>query len=83
MADSRFTNVDHDLVRIRFRTRGEENMKLLKGADDVLKGPDGASYQFCWKTRDEDITNDEFDEYGSSANYGDDFTFGDPDGQAP
>jgi hypothetical protein len=83
MADSRFTNADYDVVRIRFRTRGEENMKLFRGKNDLLKGPDGGSYQFCWKTRDEIITNDEFNRYGTSANYGDNFTFGTPDGQAP
>lgn len=83
MADSHFTNTDYEVVRIRFRTRGEENMKLNNGSEDVLKGPAGAAFQFCWKSRDEDITNEEFDNYGAAANYGDDFVFGTPAGQSP
>ena len=83
MADSKFTNSDFDVIRVRFRTRGEENMKLFRDSSDYLKGPAEATFSFCWKDRDEEIANDEFDQYSAVANYGDDFTFGAPAGRAP
>lgn len=83
MVDSMFENTDYSIVRIRFRTSGEENMVLYQGRSDRLKGPSGATFVYAWKTRDEQITNDEFDKYGATGNYGDDYEFGTPSGGMP
>lgn len=83
VAESTFTNADYALVRIRFRTSGEENMRLYRSASDRLKGPNGGTYLYAWKTRDEQITNDEFDQHGTVGAYGSDVVFGSPPGKVP
>ena len=80
MAESIFKNNDHDLVRIRFRTTGEENMRIYRGNSDRLKGPQGDAFQFAWKTRDVEITTEEFDRNHATGTYGENFEFGTPAG---
>jgi hypothetical protein len=82
-ADSIFRNVDYKIVRVRFYTSGTENMQIYQGQSDRLKGPEGGSYNFAWKARDETITDDEMQEYGDEAMYGEEFSFGTPRGQIP
>jgi hypothetical protein len=83
MGGSTFFNRDYDVVRIRFRTRGEENMRLFRSQSDRLKGPDGSTYKYAWKSRDEQIANNEFDQYSATGTYGTDVTFGSPPGEVP
>jgi hypothetical protein len=85
--ESKFTNVDYDFVRITFHTqKSTEHMRLIRnGSDssDYLKGPEGEKFRFAWKSTDEGVTDDEVNTYGVEATYGDEFTFGMPDGRVP
>jgi hypothetical protein len=80
---SEFKNSDHDIVRILLYTTGTEHMRLNRGQADNLSGPQGLQFSYCWKDRDENITDAEIQQYGAAANYGDNIIFGSPIGQAP
>lgn len=81
--ESEFENVDYDIVRILAYTSGVERLRLNQGQTNRLKGPEGESFQFAWKARDELITDDEMQTFGTEAMYGESFSFGNPRGQIP
>jgi len=83
MNDSTFKNVDYNVVRIHFHSSGTENMRLNQGQSDVLRGPDGESYYYAWKARDEMITEEEFESYKATGVFGRNYSFGNPEGQVP
>jgi hypothetical protein len=80
---SNFKNVEHTVVKLTFYTSGTENMTLLQGQDDNIVGSEGVTFVFAWKTRNENISDEEMQQYGSSATYGENFTFGEPRGKIP
>jgi len=77
------TNQDYTVIRILFYTSGTENMRLFQGQSDNLTGPEGTQFSYAWKDRDETITDNEMQQYGTGANYGDSLTFGNPAGRIP
>ncbi len=83
MSESTFTNIDYNLVRIHFETKGTENMLIYRGNYDKLKGPSNGEFRFAWKSRNEVITQDEFDTYAVTGYYGTDYEFGTPSGRIP
>ncbi len=80
---SRMTNQDHGCVKLMFYTSGTENMVLRNGQEDTINGPEGESFLYAWKDRDELITDAEMRAYGAEAEYGDDLVFGDLPGKVP
>lgn len=82
-ARSNFHNVDHQIVKLTFYTSGVENMTLYQTQENSISGPEGTTYRFAWKTRDETISDEEMQQYGANASYGEDFRFGTPRGRIP
>jgi hypothetical protein len=82
-ARSLFINRDHDILTIKLYSVGTEAMKLPKGDSEHVDGTSGDVFSFAWKNRDESITDEEFQDYGITATYGENFIFGSPAGQIP
>lgn len=83
MARSSLTNNMHDVVKVIVRSHAIENMLLNRGQSDVVTGPEGETFTYAWKTRDDIITADEIDAYGAEGSYGTNITFGSPPGRVP
>jgi hypothetical protein len=80
---SRFINNDVSVVRITIRSATIANIGLFQGEENAVSGPDGASFVYAWKDRDELISEDEVSAFGVEVGYGHDISFGDPKGKVP
>ncbi len=86
-SDSKFSNNNYDMVIILAYIPYQgtlQNLRILHGEHDFLRGVDQKTYYFVWKDKDEGITEDELNTYAIEGTFGvDNWTFGTPGGLVP
>jgi hypothetical protein len=89
MPDSWFVNQDYNIVRVRAYAPAHTNLKLFapnpdnpNGHKDKIGGV--GQFRFAWVPRDDEITENQMQQYGADATFGENFTFGnEPRGKIP